>query len=72
MFFHHRERDWRTVAGGRVPCPVRKCDVDIETCAACPHLLAMDTDAVPRWLRCERPPFYRLGELSPPIALLRQ
>ena len=72
MSFHHRQSDWRTAADGRVPCPLKRCDVDIETCAGCSHLIAMDTDAVPRWIRCETPRFYRLGELPLPIALLRQ
>ena len=72
MVFHHGKSDWRSAVGGRVPCPLSKSDVDIETCVACSRLIAMDDGAAPQWIRCEISPFYRLGELPLPLALVRQ
>lgn len=45
----------RYVQNGRVSCLVQGTEVDIDGCASCPRLVAIDQDEVGMYLRCQRP-----------------
>jgi hypothetical protein len=42
----------RIIDAGRVHCPVRDRDVDIEACATCGNASAIELDAKPPVVRC--------------------
>ena len=50
MFWKKRQ-DRAPVGGGRVGCPLRKTDVDIEECLGCGNLLRM-VDGDPPYVVC--------------------
>lgn len=52
--------DERYIDGGRVCCPVRVRDVDVELCAGCRWATSVDLDGERPVVRCqpERPPVW--------------
>ena len=56
MFNFLRSRtDQQYIDGGRVYCPSRSCDVEIDVCAGCRWMLDIDSDARLPFVRCEPP-----------------
>jgi hypothetical protein len=47
--------DCHLIDHGRVGCPVRGHDVEVDTCAGCDHLLAVDEKAPLPFVRCSTP-----------------
>lgn len=52
LTFFRRRMDERIIDAGRVHCPARSRDVDVETCAACGWAIAIELDAKPAVVRC--------------------
>ena len=48
----HRPASEHFVDGGRVGCPVRGTDVDVEACMACGQAASVDLNANPPVVRC--------------------
>ena len=44
--------DRHLIDAGRVYCPRRERDIDVEHCASCSHLVAFDDGASPPSIRC--------------------
>lgn len=59
--FFRRVIEEHVIDDGRVGCPMRKCDVDIESCAACGCAISIDFDARPPVVRCRPPSVPRPG-----------
>ena len=56
MFNFLRSRiDQQYIDGGRVYCPSRSCDVEVDVCAGCRWMLDIDSDARLPFVRCEPP-----------------
>lgn len=47
-----RPSDTLVAANGRVGCPARAVDVDIEVCFDCPHIVEIGQDAGTPFVRC--------------------
>ena len=52
LTFFRRRDDERMVDAGRVYCPVRSRDVDVEACFACGWASTIELDAKPAIVRC--------------------
>jgi hypothetical protein len=52
LTFFRRRVDTRMVDGGRVQCPVRGRDVDVEACFVCGWASTIELDAQPAIVRC--------------------
>lgn len=66
MFTFARSRsDQRIVEDGRVACPNRIGDVDIDVCAACPWLHGIDHRDDVRFVRCRVEGYRGLPEYPP-------
>ena len=50
IFCSHGER--RLIDGGRVRCPLRKREVEVDLCAACGWARGMDAQAEVPFVRC--------------------
>ena len=48
-----RKHDQLIIDNGRVFCPIRQQDTDIDICAACHRIREMDTTAEPGFVRCQ-------------------
>ena len=55
MFKLFRAEDRLVIQAGRVWCPVRERDTDLETCLKCDWVREVDLDATHPFVRC-RPP----------------
>jgi len=51
-----RPLDRHFIDGGRVPCPVRECDVESDVCAGCRWMTDMDEKAELPYVRCTPAP----------------
>ena len=56
MFILFRPRaERRYIDAGRVGCPLRARDAEVDTCAGCRWLVEIDTTAATPFVRCEPP-----------------
>jgi hypothetical protein len=53
LTFFRRVSDERVIDSGRVGCPLRRRDVDIEICTSCGWASAIDLAAKPAVVRCQ-------------------
>lgn len=42
----------RLIDDGRVPCPIRKSDAEVDVCAACPWLIELNEHAASPYVLC--------------------
>lgn len=60
--FARNHSEQRIVDDGRVPCPARDGDVDVDVCAACAWLHEIVEERGTRFVRCEVEGYRRLPE----------
>jgi hypothetical protein len=53
----------RCIDGGRVQCPLRERDVEVDLCAGCEWMTEFDLEADPPFVRCRPGPM--------PVGLMR-
>ncbi len=59
--FPRRSRE-HVVANGRVGCPLRRCDVEVDLCLDCQWFEDMESNKTFAVVRCERPRQYFSGD----------
>jgi hypothetical protein len=64
----HSEADYRFIDHGRVACPVRAADVDLDRCGECSWMRGIDRHAGLAVVRC-RPKLVRSVPLEPFIGM---
>ena len=52
MFLFPPPIDRRVVDEGRVACPRREADIDLDRCLSCEHLITFDQRSSPPTVRC--------------------